>query len=54
MTFEVLGKKEPETLRITVRDTGVGFHTAGRGGANHRKKLEASASAAGGSRSSRG
>jgi serine/threonine-protein kinase RsbW len=25
VTFEVLGDKDPETLRITVRDTGVGF-----------------------------
>jgi serine/threonine-protein kinase RsbW len=25
VTFEVLGDKEPEKLRITVRDTGVGF-----------------------------
>jgi len=25
VTFEVLGKKDPEKLRITVRDTGVGF-----------------------------
>jgi serine/threonine-protein kinase RsbW len=25
MTFEILGDTEPETLRITVRDTGVGF-----------------------------
>jgi len=25
MKFEVLGEKEPESLRITVRDTGVGF-----------------------------
>jgi serine/threonine-protein kinase RsbW len=25
MTFEVLGEREPERLRITVRDTGVGF-----------------------------
>ena len=25
MTFEVLGEGEPESLRITVRDTGVGF-----------------------------
>lgn len=25
MTFEVLGEREPECLRITVRDTGVGF-----------------------------
>ena len=25
VTFEVLGEKDPETLRITVRDTGVGF-----------------------------
>jgi serine/threonine-protein kinase RsbW len=25
MTFEVLGEREPESLRITVRDTGVGF-----------------------------
>ena len=25
MTFEVLGETEPEALRITVRDTGVGF-----------------------------
>jgi serine/threonine-protein kinase RsbW len=28
MTFEVLGEKEPESLRITVRDTGVGFAPA--------------------------
>lgn len=28
MTFEVLGDDEPETLRITVRDTGVGFAPA--------------------------
>jgi len=25
VTFEVLGARDPETLRITVRDTGVGF-----------------------------
>jgi len=25
VTFEVLGERDPETLRITVRDTGVGF-----------------------------
>jgi len=25
VTFEVLGDKDPEKLRITVRDTGVGF-----------------------------
>ncbi|HBL28991.1 MAG TPA: ATP-binding protein [Acidobacteria bacterium] len=25
VTFEVLGGQDPETLRITVRDTGVGF-----------------------------
>lgn len=25
MTFEILGDIQPETLRITVRDTGVGF-----------------------------
>jgi serine/threonine-protein kinase RsbW len=25
MTFEVLGEEEPEKLRISVRDTGVGF-----------------------------
>jgi serine/threonine-protein kinase RsbW len=25
MTFEILGDREPEALRITVRDTGVGF-----------------------------
>lgn len=25
VTFEVLGEKEPEKLRITVRDSGVGF-----------------------------
>jgi serine/threonine-protein kinase RsbW len=25
LTFEVLGEKAPETLRITVRDTGIGF-----------------------------
>lgn len=28
MTFEVLGEREPENLRITVRDTGVGFAPA--------------------------
>jgi serine/threonine-protein kinase RsbW len=25
VTFEVLGEKDPEKLRITVRDTGIGF-----------------------------
>lgn len=25
MTFEILGEQEPESLRITVRDTGIGF-----------------------------
>ena len=25
ITFSVLGKKEPETLQITVRDSGIGF-----------------------------
>jgi serine/threonine-protein kinase RsbW len=29
MTFEVLGAQEPENLRITVRDTGVGFSPGG-------------------------
>ena len=29
MTFEVLGDEEPENLRITVRDTGVGFSPGG-------------------------
>ena len=29
MTFEVLGDQEPENLRITVRDTGVGFSPGG-------------------------
>jgi serine/threonine-protein kinase RsbW len=29
MTFEVLGAEEPENLRITVRDTGVGFSPGG-------------------------
>lgn len=28
VTFEVLGEKDPEKLRITVRDTGVGFSPA--------------------------
>jgi serine/threonine-protein kinase RsbW len=28
VTFEVLGEKDPEKLRITVRDTGVGFEPA--------------------------
>ncbi|MEM7051687.1 MAG: ATP-binding protein [Acidobacteriota bacterium] len=26
LTYEVLGSEEPETLRITVRDGGIGFH----------------------------
>ncbi len=29
MTFEVLGDEEPENLRITVRDTGIGFSPGG-------------------------
>ncbi len=29
MTFEVLGDAEPENLRITVRDTGIGFSPGG-------------------------
>jgi serine/threonine-protein kinase RsbW len=29
MTFEVLGDQEPENLRITVRDTGIGFSPGG-------------------------
>ncbi|HTQ78941.1 MAG TPA: ATP-binding protein [Thermoanaerobaculia bacterium] len=29
MTFEVLGDQEPESLRITVRDTGIGFQPTG-------------------------
>ncbi len=28
VTFEVLGEKDPEKLRITVKDTGVGFSPA--------------------------
>ena len=32
ITFAVLGKKEPEALQITVRDTGVGFEPGTRGG----------------------
>ena len=30
VTFSVLGRKEPEALQITVRDSGVGFSTAER------------------------
>lgn len=29
VTFEVLGDRDPETLRITVQDTGVGFSPEG-------------------------
>jgi serine/threonine-protein kinase RsbW len=29
MTFEVLGDEEPQNLRITVRDTGIGFSPGG-------------------------
>ncbi|HXO19035.1 MAG TPA: ATP-binding protein [Thermoanaerobaculia bacterium] len=41
MTFEVLGDKEPESLRITVRDTGVGFLPAEIEEPNIEAKLKA-------------
>ena len=40
ITFSVLGRNEPESLQITVRDTGVGFQQQpGRGGAKEKVKL---------------
>ena len=42
MTFEVLGDKEPESLRITVRDTGVGFSPGGVEEPQIEDKLKAS------------
>ena len=39
ISFAVLGKKEPEALQITVRDAGVGFEPAARGGAKEKVKL---------------
>jgi serine/threonine-protein kinase RsbW len=39
VTFSILGSEEPEALQITVRDSGVGFSPAGRGGAKERVKL---------------
>jgi serine/threonine-protein kinase RsbW len=41
MTFEVLGDTEPETLRITVRDTGVGFAPDSVEEPNMEQKLKA-------------
>jgi serine/threonine-protein kinase RsbW len=42
MTFEVLGDQEPESLRITVRDTGVGFAPEGIAEPHIEDKLKAS------------
>ena len=39
ITFAVLGKKEPEALQITVRDTGVGFEQVARGAGKEKVKL---------------
>jgi serine/threonine-protein kinase RsbW len=36
ITFSVLGKTEPETLQITVRDSGVGFQQPARGAAKEK------------------
>jgi serine/threonine-protein kinase RsbW len=41
MTFEVLGAQEPENLRITVRDTGVGFSPGGIAEPHIEDKLKA-------------
>ncbi len=41
MTFEVLGTQEPENLRITVRDTGVGFSPGGIAEPHIEDKLKA-------------
>jgi serine/threonine-protein kinase RsbW len=37
ITFAVLGKKEPEALQITVRDSGVGFQQPSVRGASKEK-----------------
>ncbi|HEV3455342.1 MAG TPA: ATP-binding protein, partial [Thermoanaerobaculia bacterium] len=42
VTFEVLGEKDPEKLRITVRDTGVGFEPARMDEPRIEDKLKAS------------
>jgi serine/threonine-protein kinase RsbW len=42
VTFEVLGEKDPEKLRITVRDTGVGFEPALMAEPRIEDKLKAS------------
>ncbi|HVR30523.1 MAG TPA: ATP-binding protein [Thermoanaerobaculia bacterium] len=39
VTFSVLGRKEPEALQITVRDSGVGFAPSNRGAAKERVAL---------------
>jgi serine/threonine-protein kinase RsbW len=41
VTFEVLGEKDPEKLRITVRDTGVGFVPEGMDEPRIEDKLKA-------------
>lgn len=41
MTFEVLGGGEPELLRISVRDTGIGFVAGGREKPRIASKLKA-------------
>lgn len=41
ITFEVLGDAEPEKLRITVRDTGVGFSAEGLEEPTIERKLKA-------------
>jgi len=39
ITFSVLGRNEPESLQITVRDTGVGFQQQAGRGAKEQVKL---------------
>jgi serine/threonine-protein kinase RsbW len=41
VTFEVLGKGDPEKLRITVRDTGIGFNPEELGEPRIEEKLTA-------------
>jgi serine/threonine-protein kinase RsbW len=41
VTFEVLGKGDPEKLRITVRDTGIGFNPDEMGEPRIEEKLTA-------------
>jgi serine/threonine-protein kinase RsbW len=41
VTFEVLGKADPEKLRITVRDTGIGFNPDEMGEPRIEEKLTA-------------